>query len=92
MAKKTTNIILPHIPTLPEYIDPNRKKVKEGGKVYWLKEEVEMVGYRHNLIPDRTSFIECNDGWFWVYVDGEKTHFRFGPERIKKMQEQNMLK
>jgi|GEM_PF-5464334 len=89
MAAKKTNTITPIIDQTLLY-NKEGKKEKEGGKVFWLDKELKIDGrseYAKHMVPSRTSFVECNDGWFWAYLDGERLYFRFGPLRMRDMKD-----
>lgn len=59
------------------YINREDSKEKPGGTIRWLAKELPMAGYRNPLVPERTSFVELNDGSYWVYIDGERSCFGF---------------
>lgn len=86
MAAKKTNTLNPIIDQTLIY-NKEGKKEKEGGKVYWLAKEYNVDYYGKYMIPSRTRFVECNDGYYWVYLDGERLYFRFGPLRMSAMKD-----
>ena len=58
---------------------------REGGLVFWLTKDAYNAGHRFPLPADRTMFVECNDGWYAIYVDGERTCFRWSPKKINSI-------
>lgn len=52
------------------------QREKEGGETCATPHDWNLPG-KMGVLKKGASFMECNDGWFWVYaVSGERMHFR----------------
>ncbi len=88
MAKKSTPVPIVsnkvHAPVV--YVTSKEdKREKVNGKVYILTQELAQYGHSKTFKPEVTKFVECNDGNFVIYIDGERTCFRYMPEKINRL-------
>lgn len=60
------------------------KKERQGTAPYLLIEAFNMPG-RISILPDNTKLLECEDGYYSVYVKGVKMWFRIGPSIFAQM-------
>ena len=70
-----------------ERIDPLSKRELKDGKVYLLSANCSIPG-GIAVLPPGTELRECYDGYFSVYIGGEKLWFRVGGKIIEAVKEQ----
>jgi hypothetical protein len=52
------------------------QREKEGGEIFTTLHDWNLPG-KMGMLQKGGRFVECNDGWFWVYAaTGERMHFR----------------
>jgi hypothetical protein len=84
-TKRPTTPSIKAINILPQIPSAESKKTKPGGKKYDLVKAILIPVYLKKMQPHITTLVECNDGWFQVFENNKKKHFRMGPALVAEV-------